>query len=282
MVVGVCLLLCRLSDVVSPRELVVTRLVRHFWWKVCSCTEGLLVERRDITEELDIMLEAAVSTPFVDCVSNLVEVGSVTGHTTTLNGARHVASQRAGELVFMTGFFASSLTVANVSNATSPIVVGSVVDSTSMGGVEGMVASSNGEFVFVAGYSTNSVAVVNVSDPTSPSVVATVKSPWISSPHRIGMSPNGRYVYVGSCGAGALAVVDVGSPTSPSVVSHFEWTNSPVNRVTHVVASPLGYFAFIASATSDMFAVVNVSDPLSPKPLGIREIPGGRKGISSI
>ena len=36
LVSGVCLLLCRPSDVVSPQTLVLARLVPNRWWRVCS------------------------------------------------------------------------------------------------------------------------------------------------------------------------------------------------------------------------------------------------------
>ena len=117
----------------------------------------------------------------------------------------------------MTGFNSKSLAVVDVTNPTSPSIVGSVVSPSVMDGVrdglrcmavslalstlrphldhvsletsasllrarplwQARGVTVRGSFAYVTGFRTDSLAVVNVSDPTSPSIVGSVVSPSV-------------------------------------------------------------------------------------------------------
>eukprot|EP00750_Incisomonas_marina_P024678 INCI5139.24.p1 GENE.INCI5139.24~~INCI5139.24.p1 ORF type:complete len:488 (+),score=59.76 INCI5139.24:219-1682(+) len=227
---------------------------------VCSCTGGLLVEGRNVTAELDDLLDVT------DC-SHLVPQGNITD-STSMQGVRSLAVSPDGKYVYAPGYRSHSLAVVDVgTNHTAPTTVGSIISTSSLKGAYGVAVSVDGKYAFVTAMHIDSLAVVDVgTDPTSPTVVGktTADGTRMDRPYAVATSPNGIYVYVASILSG-LAVVDIGNPTNPVVVGSITEDSMAVDLPWDVAVSPDGKYAFVVGKSSDNLVVVDVgTDATNP------------------
>jgi hypothetical protein len=112
----------------------------------------------------------------------------------------------SGSYVYVADY-GSGLQVVDVSNPTSPAIVGSV-DTPG----EAWSVAVSARYVYVAGYDLG-VQVVDVSNPVSPQVVGSVNIPN----HAYDVAASGSYAYIADAGSG-LQIVDVSNPSSPAIV----------------------------------------------------------------
>ena len=265
---------------------------------VCSCTEGLLVEGRNITQELDeLKYDSSADDSSSDIKTTLaptaltsqqptvrrevscanrtdpVVVGSVTG--TQMTYPRGVAASPSGEYVFVVRHSSHTLAVVDVGNSSSPSspkVVGSLTDVSHMNNPYQLAVSPDGNYVYVAGLSGDSLAVVYVgNDPTNPTLLGSVKdSTRMDHAYGVAVSPDGSLVFVAGYDSDSVAVVDVGSdPSQPAVVGSIVGDSIHLDGALKVAASPDGEFVYVVATGSKSLAVVDVgSDPSNPVVVG--------------
>ena len=104
---------------------------------VCSCTEGLLVEGRNVTKELDELTVFNAGVPAVaECncstLDTLVMVGSIKG-VANMQGPIGVSLSPDGNYAYVAAANSDGIAVVNVTDPSSPSMVGSIAgDDTSM------------------------------------------------------------------------------------------------------------------------------------------------------
>ncbi|HLX18825.1 MAG TPA: hypothetical protein VKR23_01625 [Gaiellaceae bacterium] len=174
----------------------------------------------------------------------------------------------------------NSLTIVDISNPTTPTIVGSLHDSVNLFGAYGVAVSGMYAYVAAQGCLTNQpcknpnvgddFAVVDVFDPSNPALVATIHnqslpSPWTGSgalKHATSVALMGDYAFVTAAYTDRLTAIDVSDPAAPTIAGSIQDTSQlefPVD-----VATSNGY-AFVADQFQGLgrVAAVDVHDPTS-------------------
>ena len=149
-----------------------------------------------------------ISNPLAD-----TEVGTVVSTLLTKSSAVEIRGNHAFIAAGRDAFAASptngALVVVDISNPSTPAVVGSITSSTASVLDASKIAVS-GDYAFVTGYGSDALSIINVSDPTSLDEVAVITSstePLLDGP--TGVAVSGNYVYVVSEDTASLIVVDI-------------------------------------------------------------------------
>jgi hypothetical protein len=154
--------------------------------------------------------------------------------------------------------------VANVSNPSAPVLVGSLPTSGYIFGV-----AVAGDCAYLSEFMDGSLLVVNVSVPSTPVLVGSVDLPQST----FGVAVAGHYAYVANGDAG-FQIVDVSVPTAPVLVGH---TDTPDWAVAVTVA---GNYAYVADLGFGL-QVVDVSQPSAPVIIGGLDLPGEGGGVAA-
>ena len=196
---------------------------------VCSCAHGLLVEGRNVTQELDAALG--------------------------------VVSEASTDRAATTDVAASTLSTPNCTLSNNASVVGGVINTTFLNGAYGIALTPDQKYAVATGYLSDSLAIINITDPTHPSIVGglLVADLQLDAPTTVVVSPNGQYAFVGALQSNELVVVDIATDvTKPSVAGRFT-ARSPLGVTTFD-----GDFVYLSSYNNPTLTVVNVSDPTNP------------------
>lgn len=209
---------------------------------VCSCAHGLLVEGRNITQELDAAAAAAA-----------------------LAAVSETATERPSATTTDLPASASSSLIPNCTVSNNASVVGGVINTTYLNGAYGLALTPDEKYAVVTGYMSNSLAILNVAEPANPSIVGGVADLRLTSPTTVAISPNGKYAFVGAYQSNEFVVVDIATDMAkPSIPGRFT-ARSPMG----VAASLDGDFVYLTSYHNPTLTVVNVSDPTNPTQTGI-------------
>ena len=211
--------------------------------------------------------------------------------STDLSGATSLAV--SGQYAFTTAYSAGRLTAVDISNPTSPVVVGStpaansLVNSTNvtLSGHYAYVVSKNRNATKGSGSNDdgtgNSLTIVDVSNPASPTIVGSVHDA-VNLFGGYGIAVSGNYAYVAAQGCvsgnpcpnptagNSFAVIDVSSPANPTVVATLHNSSLPApyagsNALDHATSVALsGQYAYVTAAYSNRLTVIDISNPLSP------------------
>jgi hypothetical protein len=217
-----------------------------------------------------------------------VVAGQVT-NATTLSDA--VATAVSGNYAYTTAYNPGRLTVVDISNPTTPKVVGWTTTHTT--------ELENGSNVAIAGHyayvvsknrnttdglsnddgSGNSLTIVDISNPASPTVVGSVRDP-----HHLfgayGIAVQGNYAYVAYQGqlsgqpatpdtsTGGFTVVNISNPASPTIVGNLDngsLPSSQANDLQHSTSVALsGHFAYVTAFYHSSVTVIDIANPASP------------------
>lgn len=169
-----------------------------------------------------------------------------------------------GNYLYVNNASTNTFKVVDVSNPSSPSVVGSV----GVGSLPGGLAIS-GNYAYVANYNSNSLSVIDISNPSSPSIVSTTSVG--TNPQGIFLS--GNYLYMANQGGNSMTIVNVSNPAAPSVVS----TTSIGTTPAFVAVS--GNYAYVTCFSSNMY-VLDVSNPASPTVAATLNVGSGSENIS--
>lgn len=168
----------------------------------------------------------------------------------------------AGKYAYVASYASSSLNIIDVSNPTSPALVGSVVSTTALSNAKSVVVS--GHYAYVVAYGNNSLTVVDIANPAIPTIVGSKKdNTQLLSPTSLYI--NGKFAYVTSKDGNSITILDVSDVTNPTIVG-FKADNTYMNGAYSVHVS--GRYAYVVSNFSNSFAVVDVGDPTNPTVVG--------------
>ena len=248
---------------------------------VCSCTEGLLLQGRNVSKELDELKSAKGSTAAVTATITTTATASTVReacerHNDTLptigwiednnvlDGANRVIASPDEQFVYAVAHISNSFVVINVSTPTNPFIVANITgDTTHFDHVTDLAIMPDGDYILAACILCNALTVVNVTSPAHVDVVTTFS---ISSPKGISLSQDGKTAYV-STELDYLYVIDISDLTSPTVIGSVA-SSTHFNDAHAVTLSPEGNTAYVTGVQSDSVAAVDVSDPSDPTVLG--------------
>ena len=155
-----------------------------------------------------------------------------------------------------------SLTIIDVSNPTSPTIVGSISNQKlgGPGGIQGIHVLDN--YAYIVSES-RFLTIIDVSNPEVPKIIGSVSvsDPKILSwPYKIFVSE--KYAYIASWGVGAeTLVVDVSNPKTPTVVGR---VSGPKAATDIYVVDKYAYVI----GMEDILAIIDISDPTAPEIVG--------------
>jgi len=160
------------------------------------------------------------------------------------------------------------LQVVDISDPTSPEIVGSVDPSADITGVA--VASS---YAYITDVSFSGFKVIDISTPTSPEIVGSVQTLG-STP--IGVAVAGSYAYIAD-GFNGFQVIDISDPTSPEIVGDVD---TPGNGYPKDIAV-FGSHAYFADGSAGL-QTIDISDPASPAIIGSVDTPGSASDVAVV
>ena len=204
-----------------------------------------------LTLEGGNFLQTAKGTPTI--------VGSISDPQ--LDGIDH--TYVVGNYAYTANWVGDRLTIIDISNPSSPTIVGSVQNSSILDGAGAVYVAGDYAYVAANAGSPDRLVVIDVSNPSAPTIVG-----WVSDSRLEGgdhLYVSGNYAYVPAEFADALTIVDVSNPTSPQVVG---WVSSSTLLDGTEEVFVEGKYAYVTAEHSDSFVVVDVSDPTSPTIVG--------------
>jgi len=211
------------------------------------------------TEKLTVQGTILTAPP-----TTLTIKGSVTD-TTNLGGS-YGSVMAPNNKVFVSGNYAyvvantnSRLTIVDISNPSSPMVVGSISDAVNLNGPQSVYVA--GRYAYVVSSVGDSITVVDISNPVTPTVVAMLSDSTYLNGAK-GIDIQGNYAYITAYDAGRLTVVDISNPYSPTVAGSL----GSLTTATSVVVS--GRYAYLTSSDVN-FRIIDISNPSSPTASGV-------------
>lgn len=156
-----------------------------------------------------------------------------------------------GKYAYVTDLSGSVLSIADVSDPSTPVAIGAV---TLAGQLRGLAVQGN--YAYVCNNSGNLFYVVDVSSPAAPTSVGSVA---ITSPY--GMCVSGKYAYVFSenGASSTLKVVDISAPATPVVVG-----SAAIDNVTCTKIDIKGKYLYLCSSTAQTISIYDISTPTAP------------------
>ncbi len=168
-----------------------------------------------------------------------------------------------GKYAYVVSSYSSNdrLTVVDVSDPTSPKIIGSVNDTTNLDGAWRVFVV--GDYAYVTCWSSDRLTVVDVSSPQAPTVVASITAPELAGAR--GLYVSGNYAYVAAYSADRLVVIDISSPTAPRLLGSV-YDGTRLDGAMGVFVKD-GY-AYVCAMEGDYLTILDVSDPTSPTIVG--------------
>lgn len=167
-----------------------------------------------------------------------------------LEGAQQLVKD--GDYCYVAAAGAGGIAVVDVSDPTTPVVVGAVTDPE-LNGAQGIAKSGN--YLFVTDPGDGLLTVVDVSTPASPFVEGSIATVLFSNPEGVAIS--GTWAFVASYGNDRLVAVDISDPTDPSPTIH-SITDSTLDAAFGVTIQ--GNLALVAGG-GNILSIVDISNP---------------------
>jgi hypothetical protein len=164
----------------------------------------------------DSFVVVDVSNPSAPTIVATLKNSSLPAPWTGSGALKHVTSVAiSGNYAYVTASYSNRLTVIDISNPLSPVIVSSIQDSSRLD-FDVDVAVANG-YAYVAdqGSGTGRLAVVDVHDPAHPQIVGLVNNTktLLNGAYRVKL--HGNFAYVSGSNANAISAVDISNPTAP-------------------------------------------------------------------
>ncbi len=208
-------------------------------------------------------------------------------NSTSLSGAIGLAV--SGHYAYTTAYWPGELTVLDVSNPKSPVVVASTPASASIVGASQVNIVGTDAFVVAknenASTSSNdngtgdSLTVVDISNPLAPSVVGVPVRDTTNLFGAYGVAVSGHYAFVAAQGVlgggqpqvpdtskGSFSVIDLNNLSGGVVTSISNPASGPfANALNHATAVSIqGNYAYVTAFNSSRLTVIDISNPTSP------------------
>jgi len=167
----------------------------------------------------------------------------------------------SGQYAYLASEPTSPLAVIDISNPTSPFVVGTV---DTLG--NGIAVAVSGSYAYV-GTADFSFQVIDIANPVAPTIVGNIYVPGTSR----GVVVSGSYAYVAA--DSGLQVVDVTNPALPVLVGSVATSGGAQGIAIQ------GSYAYIADYVSGL-QVIDITNPASPVIVGNVDTPGEARGVA--
>jgi hypothetical protein len=149
--------------------------------------------------------------------------------------------------------FTCSLNSVDISNASSPALIGSY-DSYHQ--VQFVTAHGNYAYASDARIGSSKFDLLDLTDPTNPTLISSCALPYMP----FGIAATDNYAYVANYGEG-FKVVDIRNPSTPAVIASL-----PINgRLFNVIT--VGNYAYLANYDQGLF-IIDISNPSQPTQAG--------------
>lgn len=185
-------------------------------------------------------------------------IGSVTD--ALLDGVSAIVQD--GNYAYLISAAQDRMTVCDVTDRTSPSVVGSYTSSTNIDNPQRIAKSGN--YVYVASSNSDSLTSIDVSTPSSPTLGHKLTDAT-KLDGAVGVAISGTHAYVAAGGTAGrrLTVVDISNPLAMTIVGDTGAASlTDFGSARDVAVS--GSYAYVCSNASDRITVVDISNPASP------------------
>ena len=160
------------------------------------------------------------------------------------------------------------VSIVDVTDKTTPVVVGSITNEPLLDGANDIVVSPDGSHIFVTGAEADSLVVVDVTDPQNPGVVGSlVDAVSMDSPGDLAVSLDGNFVYVTGQSSNSVAVVDVTVRTAPVLAGSVSGT-ALLDYPIGIAVAQDGKNIYVIGGVSHTLVVINVEDETTPTLVG--------------
>jgi hypothetical protein len=212
-----------------------------------------------------------VSNPAAPTLVTTLHNATLPSPWTGTNALQHVTSVAiSGNFAYVTASYSNRLTVIDISNPSSPVIVASPQDNANLSFPVDVTVQ--GGFAYVADQGANAghpqLTIVNVADPASPSIAGTLNNSFLVGAYRIQVS--GPFAYLVGFGSKTVSVVDVSNPAAPILDAgllnsndFFDATGLALDATNQhlIVTSPL-----LASQQFALYPPFPVGFPSGPPP----------------
>jgi len=181
---------------------------------------------------------------------------TVKGSVSNANLSSSYGIQVSGQYAYIVTYTNGPFTVVNISNPSSPTVVGSLTDSTNISNVRALAVSGN--YAYLAPENNTRFTVIDVSNPTTPVVAGTLVNANLNGLR--GVYVSGNYAYVTAFSSNKLAIIDISNPAAPTLVSTLSHASLSGPESVYVV----GKYAYVTVSGDNRLTIVDVSNPASP------------------
>ena len=222
----------------------------------------------------ELAMKSHDEVPNTSSISNVVEAYTsepsslhLEGRVDTPCDAIRVAT--SGDIVYVAGGRPCGVEIIDVSDPTSPEIVGNFSSGGDLG-VSALDVQDTYMYVGEAGHGATAPSylhVVSISDPTSPVLVGSVDVP--GSP--TGVVVDGPITYVSTYHSG-LFIVDTSIPGAPEVLGSVDTYGEPRDLYID------GDYAYVADFFGDL-KIINVTDPTTPFVAATLNTPGYAIGV---
>ncbi|MCB1236873.1 MAG: hypothetical protein KDM91_17530, partial [Verrucomicrobiae bacterium] len=198
-----------------------------------------------------------------------------------LAGAWGIATH--GTYAYITGSGDQTLTIMDVSDPASPVLIGELTNNA-LAGIDSVAVSADGTIVCVGARDSDKVSVIDVSDSANPAFLAQLQDGVggfndLRDPLDVAIS--GTTLFVAALGDDALSIIDISSPASPSLLSVVKDGVNGFNELDGAVSVFVsGSHAFVTGLDDDSVTIIDISTPASPGLVGV--VKNGVNGFTAL
>ena len=156
----------------------------------------------------DAFVVVDVADPAHPAVAASIRNSALPAPFTGTNALKHATSVAiSGNFAYVTAAYSNRLTVIDISNPTSPVIVASLLDGTQLN-FPVDVAARGGSVYVVDQITQGHLTVVDVSTPSNPHVVGSVVSnAWLNGAYRVQL--RGNFAFASAVNGATVAAVDI-------------------------------------------------------------------------
>ena len=206
-----------------------------------------------------------ISSPGSPAIVANLDNGSLPAPWTGQNLFDHSTSVAvSGHFAYVTAFSSARLTAIDISNPTSPQIVGSVRDAFNMALPADIAIQGNDAYIAdQTGGTSAQLTVVDLSDPAALRVVGTLSQASLNGAYRIHV--RGSFAYLSARDASAVAAIDISNPASPRLADVVS-DASRLNRTTGLDLDPTG--GYVVASSPYLVSESNQTFPPYPQQSG--------------
>jgi hypothetical protein len=189
-----------------------------------------------------------------------IDNGSLPAPWTNQNVFRHATSVAiSGHYAYVTAFYDDRVTVVDISNPSSPVIVASLRDATNLADPADLAVQGNYLYLANQVNFSNQFSVVDISNPAKPVVVGSLNDANLEGAYRVRV--RGDFAYVSASNVSTIAAVDISNPASPRVAG---FVNDPAHLSTTTGLDLDGSGRYVVASSARLSTELGTNYPLYP------------------